>query len=96
LNWYRHYHNLLEKYDCLELIDKYRAIDEYCSINLVRNEIVRKLAVVQDILVQNDIILMQNGMKMPLYKTIRTHCKLSEIMSSNVGWNLIILFVQIK
>jgi hypothetical protein len=48
LNWYRYFYNLLKKYEYLELIHKYPTIDECCSINLVRNEIVRKLAVVQD------------------------------------------------
>jgi hypothetical protein len=39
---------------------------------------------------------MQCSSKTPLYKMSRTHCNIDSVMNSNMCWNYIILYVQIK
>jgi hypothetical protein len=68
-NRYRDFHNLLVKFGCNDLIDKHPEIDEYCSINLIRGESVRKLNLVHDTF-QNDIVNMQSSKKSLFIKTL--------------------------
>jgi hypothetical protein len=95
-NWYRDLLSLLEKFGCDSLVENDPGFDEYYTINVVRSSIISKLACVRDNLVQNDIIRMQNSVKMPLYKILRTHCKLDEIMNSNTNWSCLSLLIQIR
>jgi hypothetical protein len=56
------------------------------DISLLRCNILRKLDSVQDKLIQNDILRMQNSVKMAFYKYIRTHCKIDKRMVNNKNW----------
>jgi hypothetical protein len=96
LNWYRDFSKLLDTYGCSELTQNEPVIDYYCTVNSIRTEITIKLAVVRESLIQNDILKMQSSIKMPFYKTIRTHCKRDELFTSNTNWNCIVVLVQIR
>jgi hypothetical protein len=70
LNWYRDFSKLLDTYGCSELIQNEPVIDEYCTVNSIRTEIIMKLAVVRESLIQNDILKMQSSIKMPFIKLL--------------------------
>jgi hypothetical protein len=96
LNWFRDLRNLLAKYDLEDLLE-----NDLCTLTLeylstFKNKIWKRLEDTSNMFMQQNIVNIQCSSKTPLYKMSRTHCYTDRIMNSNVNWNYIILYVQIK
>jgi hypothetical protein len=95
-NWCRYLMDMLKRYDCTSLINLKLDFSDAADILIFKSFLSKTLSNVHANLSQKSILDMQSSSKNPLYKVSRLYFQQDPILNSNISWNLITLYVQLK